>query len=67
MFAQAIMLRQIWAIIFGRAVYGLGTEITGVLANSIITQQFTLVAQKSRTWNFLADWERIATEDSPSP
>lgn len=55
MFAQAIMWRQIWAIIFGRALYGLGTEITGVLANSITTQQFTSVAHKSRTWNFLAD------------
>lgn len=43
MFAPAIEARQIWAIIFGRTLFGLGGEMMGVLANTITTRKFTLV------------------------
>ncbi|KAK3651064.1 hypothetical protein LTR22_012312 [Elasticomyces elasticus] len=39
-FALAIHARSVWAIIFGRLLFGLGGEVMGVLANDIATAWF---------------------------
>ena len=42
-FVVALQAREMWALILGRGVYGLGGEVIGVLANAIVTRQFSLV------------------------
>ena len=55
-FVAALQAREMWSSILGRGIYGLGGEVIGVLVNSVVTRQYSLVSPHVyiRSW---ADFE----------